>query len=168
MGRQVRLRLLTSIFWLLQRRCNHQAVYVDQWKHWNPEIILTALADLRLGPRYAHRQMREPRDIERSLEKSHIWPQSVSWTRSGLRTLKRISDFLHSGADSLQSSGQRKSLAFEKANTKFKPTVFRRPGHPLNRSHIAVVSRYLQPRSLHPPFLEDSNVQALWPSETVK
>jgi len=152
LGGQVRLTIANLQIWLLQSRCNHQAAYVDQWKHLNLERVLTALADMRLEPGNAHRQVTEPQEIERSLEKSHIWPQSDSGTRSGLELLKKISDYLDSGADSPQLSSQRTSLAFEKANTIFKPTVFRRPGSLQIRLHFYVISRCLQSHSLHPPF----------------
>ena len=92
------------------------------------------------------------REISRSLEKSHIWPENVSWTRSGQENLKKNPDYLAPGADTLQPSSQRASLACDKANTRFKPRVFRRPGHPPIQSLFYVMSCSLQPRSLHPPF----------------
>jgi len=101
--------------------------------------MLTALVDMRLGPGNEHRQVRKFRDLPRSLEKWHIWPQNVSWTRSGQENLKNVFDYLDSGAASLQLSSQRSSLACEKANTRFEPTVFRRPRHPPIRSRFYVM-----------------------------
>jgi len=145
---------VTSKKWRLQSRCNYHTAYVDQWKRWNPERVLTALVDMRLGPGNAHRQVRKSREFLRSLEKPHNWPQNVSWTRSGEKNLKKNSDYLDSGADPPPPSSQQASLACEKANTMFKPTVFRRPGHPPIRSHFYVMLCSLKPRSLHAPFFE--------------
>jgi len=72
--------------------------------------ILAALADMALRPGSAHQHLRKSRKVSQSFEKYHNRPCIAFRSRSGQKNLKKMPDYLDSGADALQFFSRKKTL----------------------------------------------------------